>query len=180
MCVYSYLYLKANASAASPRMWGTKAFDIEVDGFINENLTLGLQKIIENLTQILPKMVPKSMKIEVWGGLGGSGGRLGSSLEPRWRPRAARGGPRGAKMANLAPTWANLARKWGPKSIENRWKIDQKIVKFFWLFFEEVLEGIGTKNRSKIDAKMDAKMIKETNRRKMLKKWNTFKNHNIF
>ena len=82
--------------------------------------SFGAEKMIENLTQILPKMVPKSMKIEVWGGLGGSGGRLGSTLEPRWRPRAARGGPRGAKMANLAPTWANLGRKWGPKSMENR------------------------------------------------------------
>ena len=73
-------------------------------------------------------------------------------------------------MANLAPTWANLGRKWGPKSIENRWKIDAKFYVVFGWFFEEVLEGIGTKNRSKMDAKMDAKMMKKTNGRKMLKK----------
>ena len=69
------------------------------------------------------------------GGLVASGGRLGSILEPRWRPRAPRGASRaprgasrGALMANLALRWANLARKWGPKSIGNRQKLDATIL----------------------------------------------------
>ena len=58
--------------------------------------------------------MPKSMKIEVHGGLGGSGRRLGSVLEPRWRPRSLREAPRDAKKPNMALRWANLVQRWGP------------------------------------------------------------------
>ena len=74
---------------------------------------------IEIFMKFFPKMVQKWMEMEVWGGLGASGGRLGRLLSPRWRPRAPRGGSREALMAILTLLWANLGRKWGPKSMEN-------------------------------------------------------------
>ena len=83
-------------------------------------------------------MVRKWMEMEVWGGLGASGGRLGSLLEPRWRPRAPRGASKGALMANLVP-------KWGPKSIEKRCK--NRFV--FLRIFKKVLEGLGSKKMAK-------------------------------
>ena len=85
---------------------------------------------MKKLPKSFPKMDAKSMKIEVWEGSGRLWGRLGSILEPRWRPRSPRGAPGGAKKPNIAPRWANLAPKWGPNLVKNLEKSIQKIYFF--------------------------------------------------
>ena len=91
-----------------------------------------------------PKMVQKNMKIEVWGGLGGSGRRLGSLLEPRWRPRSPRGAPRGARKPNTAPKMGQLGSKMGSqicsKIIKNRF---EKTCFFLLLFLIDFRRDLG-------------------------------------
>mgnify|MGYP001346994851 CR=1 FL=1 len=84
-------------------------------------------------------MIRKSMKMEVWGVWEPLGGAWGAS----WSKDGAQERqeePKEALMANFALRWANLARNWGPKSMENRYKIEAKVQFRSW-FFGKVLEG---------------------------------------
>ena len=73
-------------------------------------------------------------------------------------------------MANLAPRWFYLARKWGPNSIQDRKKSMQKSFSFFDCFFDEVLEGFGSKKSPKSDAEIDGEILKKTNGPKIVRK----------
>ena len=70
--------------------------------------------------QILPKMVPKSVEIEVWGGLEALGGAWGAP----WSQDGAQERQKEPQEAPRWPTWRQHGPTWLENGVPNPLKID--------------------------------------------------------
>ena len=125
---------------------------------------------------MVPKMGPRGAKWTKNGAKGSKNSKQIAQDGTRWPKTAPKSRPRG-------PTRAipySRGSKMEAKIDQNRWKNWFKNRSFFWSLFVSIFLRFSIEKWSKNGRKIDQKMMKKTSRRKMLKKWKTYKNLKFF